>query len=220
MCNIFSTGGKFWPVSNFTELHALTLAAHFYALLSYWPKSRSTQVSFPGLHLPVLQGLGTTLLVLMLVSCLDHMGRRLHSQLSISYVVSQLWRKITNPDLPLQSLSDSFANLPAVKQIQKPRFDAIYNLAWSSAVNHAQHCTRMNKELSQLCAVHKLFCPAALRFQWAVSTEKQFMRQWLQSELYLCGNGLWLYEVSCCVHANQDQIAYTVLFCWLLVTPK
>ena len=99
MCNIFSTGGKFWPVSNFTELHALTLAAHFYALLSYWPKSRSTQVSFPGLHLPVLQGLGTTLLVLMLVSCLDHMGRRLHSQLSILYVVSQLWRKITKPRL-------------------------------------------------------------------------------------------------------------------------
>ena len=29
----FSTGGKFRPVSNFTELHALTLAAHSYALL-------------------------------------------------------------------------------------------------------------------------------------------------------------------------------------------
>ena len=32
---IFSTGGKFQPVSNFTELHALTLAARFYALLVY-----------------------------------------------------------------------------------------------------------------------------------------------------------------------------------------
>ena len=30
---IFSTGGKFRPVPNFTELHALTLAAHSYALL-------------------------------------------------------------------------------------------------------------------------------------------------------------------------------------------
>ena len=30
---IFSTGGKFRPVSNFTELHALTLAARSYALL-------------------------------------------------------------------------------------------------------------------------------------------------------------------------------------------
>ena len=30
---IFSSGGKFWPVSNFTELHTLTLAAHSYALL-------------------------------------------------------------------------------------------------------------------------------------------------------------------------------------------
>ena len=30
---IFSTGGKFQPVSNFTELHALTLAACSYALL-------------------------------------------------------------------------------------------------------------------------------------------------------------------------------------------
>ena len=30
---IFSTGGKFRPVSNFTELHALTPAAHSYALL-------------------------------------------------------------------------------------------------------------------------------------------------------------------------------------------
>ena len=32
---IFSTGGKFRPVSNFTELHTLTLAACFYALLYY-----------------------------------------------------------------------------------------------------------------------------------------------------------------------------------------
>ena len=31
---IFSTGGKFQPVSNFTELHALTLAACSYALLA------------------------------------------------------------------------------------------------------------------------------------------------------------------------------------------
>ena len=30
---IFSTGGKFGPVLNFTELHALTLAARSYALL-------------------------------------------------------------------------------------------------------------------------------------------------------------------------------------------
>ena len=30
---IFSTDGKFWPVANFTKLHALTLAAHSYALL-------------------------------------------------------------------------------------------------------------------------------------------------------------------------------------------
>ena len=30
---IFSTGGKFRPVSNFTELHTLTLATRFYALL-------------------------------------------------------------------------------------------------------------------------------------------------------------------------------------------
>ena len=29
----FSTGGKFRPVSNFTKLHALTLAARSYALL-------------------------------------------------------------------------------------------------------------------------------------------------------------------------------------------
>ena len=28
MCTIFSTGGKFWLVLNFTELHALTLATH------------------------------------------------------------------------------------------------------------------------------------------------------------------------------------------------
>ena len=31
---IFSTGSKFRPVSNFTELHAFTLAARSYALLS------------------------------------------------------------------------------------------------------------------------------------------------------------------------------------------
>ena len=31
---IFSTGGKFRPVSNFTELHALTQAARSYALLA------------------------------------------------------------------------------------------------------------------------------------------------------------------------------------------
>ena len=31
---IFSIGGKFRPVSNFTELHALTLAVHSYALLT------------------------------------------------------------------------------------------------------------------------------------------------------------------------------------------
>ena len=30
---IFSNGGEFRPVSNFTELHALTLAAHSYAFL-------------------------------------------------------------------------------------------------------------------------------------------------------------------------------------------
>jgi len=30
---IFSTGGKFCPVSNFTELYALTLATCSYALL-------------------------------------------------------------------------------------------------------------------------------------------------------------------------------------------
>ena len=30
---IFSTGGKFGPVSNFTELHALTQVAHSYVLL-------------------------------------------------------------------------------------------------------------------------------------------------------------------------------------------
>ena len=30
---IFSTGGKFQPVSNCTELHTLTLAARSYALL-------------------------------------------------------------------------------------------------------------------------------------------------------------------------------------------
>ena len=30
---IFSTGGKFRPVSNFTELHAHTLVARSYALL-------------------------------------------------------------------------------------------------------------------------------------------------------------------------------------------
>ena len=30
---IFSTGGKFHPVSNFTELHALTQAVRSYALL-------------------------------------------------------------------------------------------------------------------------------------------------------------------------------------------
>ena len=30
---IFSTGGKFWTVSNFTKLQALTLAAHSYVLL-------------------------------------------------------------------------------------------------------------------------------------------------------------------------------------------
>ena len=33
MLTIFSTGGKFWPVSSFTELHSLTPAAHPYALL-------------------------------------------------------------------------------------------------------------------------------------------------------------------------------------------
>ena len=32
---IFSTGGKFQQGSNFTELHALTQAAHSYALLLY-----------------------------------------------------------------------------------------------------------------------------------------------------------------------------------------
>ena len=31
---IFSTGGKFQPVSNFTLLHALTLAARSYVLLA------------------------------------------------------------------------------------------------------------------------------------------------------------------------------------------
>ena len=30
---IFSTGGKFQPVSNFTELHALTVATRSYVLL-------------------------------------------------------------------------------------------------------------------------------------------------------------------------------------------
>ena len=30
---IFSTGGKFRPVSNFTELHTLTLATRSYTLL-------------------------------------------------------------------------------------------------------------------------------------------------------------------------------------------
>ena len=30
---IFSTGGNLQPVTNFTELHALTQAARFYALL-------------------------------------------------------------------------------------------------------------------------------------------------------------------------------------------
>ena len=30
---IFSTGSKFWPVPDFTELHVLTLATHSYALL-------------------------------------------------------------------------------------------------------------------------------------------------------------------------------------------
>ena len=32
---IFSTGSKFRPVSNFTELHALTLATRSYALLCW-----------------------------------------------------------------------------------------------------------------------------------------------------------------------------------------
>ena len=34
-CCYFSTGSKFWPFSNFTELHALTLATHSYAFLCY-----------------------------------------------------------------------------------------------------------------------------------------------------------------------------------------
>ena len=33
---IFSTGGKFQPVSNFTQLHALPLAARSYALLDLY----------------------------------------------------------------------------------------------------------------------------------------------------------------------------------------
>ena len=34
---IFSIGDKwFWPVSNFTELHALTLAARSYVFMHYW----------------------------------------------------------------------------------------------------------------------------------------------------------------------------------------
>ena len=34
--SIFSTGGKFRPVSNFTKLHVLTLAACSYALLVWY----------------------------------------------------------------------------------------------------------------------------------------------------------------------------------------
>ena len=34
-CYYFSTGSKFQSVSNFTELHALTLAAHSYAVLIF-----------------------------------------------------------------------------------------------------------------------------------------------------------------------------------------
>ena len=36
---ISSTGGKFRPVANFMELHALTLAAHSYALLMEYMKT-------------------------------------------------------------------------------------------------------------------------------------------------------------------------------------
>ena len=34
LITIFSTGGKFWPVSNFMELHALTQATRSHALLA------------------------------------------------------------------------------------------------------------------------------------------------------------------------------------------
>ena len=37
MCYYFSTHGKFHPVSNFTELHALILAARSYADIHKWP---------------------------------------------------------------------------------------------------------------------------------------------------------------------------------------
>ena len=38
---IFSTGGKFWPVSNFMELHAPTLATCSYALLMFRDKIKN-----------------------------------------------------------------------------------------------------------------------------------------------------------------------------------
>ena len=44
---IFSTGGKFRPVSNFTQLHALTLAARSYALLSQLPSMFRFAFLFP-----------------------------------------------------------------------------------------------------------------------------------------------------------------------------
>ena len=41
---IFSTGGKFRPVSTFMELHTLTLAARSYALLIQ-PKIEHTRIT-------------------------------------------------------------------------------------------------------------------------------------------------------------------------------
>ena len=61
---IFSTGGKFRPVSNFTELHALTQASHSYALLdkpSISPALLSTYLTTSNIMYCVLcVNIGTT----------------------------------------------------------------------------------------------------------------------------------------------------------------
>ena len=60
---IFGTAGKFQPACNFTKLHALTLAACSYALLTYKIKSFSN-ITFRSCS--VLQNMNRMLMLLFL----------------------------------------------------------------------------------------------------------------------------------------------------------
>ena len=98
----FSTVGKFWPVSNFTQLHALTLAA-----CSYVPCYIHTVTSKAKANCTLASSLGTSWRLIMHT---HHTYRIPHASLTL-YVRANVWA------WELQTTAQFLQNISCPKQI-------------------------------------------------------------------------------------------------------